>query len=156
MSVWTKIKQWMGIGGVKLELAVAPQCPKGAGKFGGAVKLTSKSEQQVTSIEVKLVEEWSTGRGAEKKTKTLELGKTSIDGAFTLKAGEQRQIDFVVPFELVKSSNDRLKEKGGVLGAMGKAGAFMDSESSTYKIVADASVKGTAFGPGDSRTIQLV
>src|SRR5262245_2818463 len=36
--------------------------------------ITSKSDQSLEKIEVKVAEEYSTGRGKEKKTKTFDLG----------------------------------------------------------------------------------
>jgi hypothetical protein len=151
----SKMKQFMGIGGVDIVLTVPAQVEKARGVVEGRLALTTKSDQLVQGIEVKLVEQWTTGRGEAKETEELELGTVKLPG-LELKVGETRELPFTLPFELLKSENDRLKEKGGVLGALGTAGALMDGEKSTYRVTASGDVKGTAFGPTDEADIQLV
>ena len=156
MGLWAKIKQKLGIGGVKLNLEVSKQVPKDSGQIMGAVNVTSKSDQHVKQLNFKLIEKYTTGRGDNKKTKEFELGKTAYGQPFQIKKGENRRIDFVLPFELIKSTNDRLKEKGGALGALGSASSFLGGEKSEYEVWVDADVKGTTFGPNDYKGVQLV
>jgi hypothetical protein len=96
------------------------------------------------------------GRGAEKSEKEFELGKVMVAQAFDMKQGELRTFDFVLPFDLVKSTADELMDKGGALGMLGKAGAFANAEKSSYKVSAEADVKGAALDPSDDKVISLV
>ncbi len=156
MGFFDSIKQFFGIGGVKVELQIPPQAPKAGGMIQGNINLTAKSDQHILELEVKLVETWSTGRGEDKEEKEFELGKLNLPAPFDMKAGEVRQFPFQLPFQLIKSNNDQLKEKGGALGALGSVAAFADAEKSVFHVVADADVKGTALDPGDKKEIQLV
>jgi len=156
MGFFDSIKQFLGIGGIKVDLQIPPQAHKAAGVVQGTVNLTAKSDQHVLELYVKLVESWSTGRGEDKEEKDFELGKINLPAPFDMKAGEVRAVQFALPFQMIKSNNDVLKEKGGALGALGKMGAFADAEKSTFKIVAEADVKGTALDPGDTKEIQLL
>ncbi len=155
VSFMAKVKQFMGIGGVKIVLTVPDSVERAKGLLEGKLTLTSKSDQQLQEIEVKLVESWSTGRGDDKTTKEFDLGKVTVPG-FALKAGESRELPFTLSFEMIKSNADELKEKGGALGALGKAAAFANAEKSTFRVVATGDVKGTAFGPTDGKDIRLI
>lgn len=155
MAFFSKVKQFFGAGTVKVELSVPPQVPKTAGQLAGRVALNAVSDQHVLDLTVKLTETWSTGRGEEKSTREFELGKLTLAQAFDMKQGESRAFDFTLPFELIKSNADELKEKGGALGMLGKAGAFANNEKSSYKVAAEADVKGAALDPSDSKSIVL-
>ncbi len=156
MGFFQKIKNFLGIGGVKVELSVPGQASKEEGKIGGTVTLTSKSDQEVLTLKVKVFEEFTTGRGDDKKTKEIDLGSVELPGGFTIKAGETKEVPFDVSFEVVKSNAESLKEKGGALGALGGAAKFAKNEKSAYFVEADADVKGVALDPSDKKGIKLV
>jgi hypothetical protein len=61
-----------------------------------------------------------------------------------------------LPFSLLKSENDQLKEKGGVLGTLGKVGAFASNEKSKYFVNAEVDVKSAALDPSDKKEIRLM
>ena len=144
------------IGGVKIAIQAPGQASKTEGKVEGKLILTSKSDQEVVSISVKIFEEFTTGRGDDKKTSKYELGIVKITPGFTIKAGETKAVDFSLPFSVLKSSNDELKEKGGAMGAIGKLGAFASNEKSEYFVEADVDVKSAALDPSDKKQIKLV
>ena len=156
MGFFQTIKNKLGIGGVKVSLQVPGQVAKDSGKAEGKVILTSKSDQDVKEIVVKFLEEYTTGRGDSKKTTKLELGVVTIPAGFAIKSGETKEIPFTVPFTLIKSNNDSLKEKGGALGALGSISAFASNEQSKYFIEADADVAAAALDPSDKKEIRLV
>lgn len=150
------IKNKLGIGGVKVELQVPGQVSKDASSVDGVVILTTKSEQEIVTVDVKFVEEFTTGRGDDEETKEFELGKVSIPGNYTIKPGERKEIPFTLPFTIAKSNADSLKEKGGALGALGSAAKFANKEKSVYLIDAEADVKSAALDPSDDKEIKLV
>ena len=156
MAFFSKIKQFLGIGGIKVEVACDTSVPKDAGNVSGTIKLTSKSDQHVLTLGVKMVEEYTTGRGDDKSTQEIELGTLDVASAFDMKAGEEKVIEFSLPFELVKSNADELKEKGGALGALGSVAKFANAEKSEYFIEAECDVKGTALDPSGKIEVQLV
>ena len=156
MGFFQTIKNKLGIGGVSVKLEVPGQTSKTAGQVEGKIILSSKSDQEVTSLKVRFIEEYTTGRGDEKKTKEFELGLVKISQGFTIKSGETKEVPFSLPFSFIKSSNDELKEKGGALGALGKMSAFASNEKSQYFVVADADVKSAALDPSDKKEIRMV
>lgn len=156
MGFFQTIKNKLGIGGVKVTLQAPGNASKAEGKVEGKVVLTTKSDQDVVSITVKMIEEFTTGRGDDKKTKTFTLGETKITEGFTIKTGETKEVAYTLPFSALKSSNEELAEKGGALGAIGKLGAFASNEKSEYFVVAEADVKSAALDPSDKKSIRLV
>ncbi len=156
MGFFQTIKNKLGIGGVKVSLQSPTQAAKGDGKIEGKITLTTKSEQEVVSLTVKMLEEYSTGAGSEKKTTTLELGVVNLPGGFTIKPGETKEISFTLPFAMIKSKNDEMKEKGGLMGTLGSVNSFISSEKSTFYVDAEADVKSAALDPSDKKQIKLV
>lgn len=155
MSFFAKLKQFFGAGTVKIELTVPPSVTKQSSKVAGSVTLRALSDQHVIDLTVLLEERWETGRGDSKSEKAFELGKVTLAATFDMKAGEERTIHFELPFELLKSNADRLKERGGALGALGSLSALANGEKSEYRVKAEADVKGAAFDPSDDKTIEL-
>ncbi len=156
MGFFQNMKSKLGIGGVKVELRIPSQVGKDDGTVNGTIVLTTKSDQEVKGIEIKMIEEYTTGRGDNKETKELTLGQLKLNEVFTIKTGETKEIPFSLSFTIIKSSNDELKEKGGALGALGKVGAFADNEKSEYFIDADVDVTSAALDPSEKKQIKLV
>lgn len=150
------MKNKFGIGGVKVELRIPAQVSKEAGSVNGTVVLTTKSVQEVLTITVKMMEEHTTGRGDDKKEKEYELGIVDVPANFTINPGDVKEFQFTLPFQLLRSNADELKEKGGALGALGKAAAFANNEKSRYFVDAEADVKSAALDPSDEKDIKLV
>ena len=157
MSLWVKIKQVLGIGGVKVQVQAPEQIPRvDVGSFQGSVKLIAKSDQEILGVTVSLVEEWTTGRGDDQQTKEFELGTTELEQAFALTKGETRILPFQLDFALIKSNAEQLADAGGALGAMGKFAKFAGGEKSKFKVRAEADVKGTLLDPSGEADIRLV
>ena len=156
MGIFKKFKDKLGIGGVKVELKVPGQVSKESDTVEGTVVLTTKSEQEIIDVTVQFLEEFTTGRGDDEEEKEFELGEVKIPCGFSIAPGETKEISFTLPFKLVKSNADDLKEKGGALGTLGKLGKFANNEKSSYFIDAEADVKSAALDPSDKKEIKLV
>lgn len=155
MSFFAKIKQMLGIGTIKVTLKAPGTFKTDDGKIEGTVNLVAKSDQTVVSLVVELQEEFTTGRGDDEKTKTFDIGKVKLDG-FDMKAGETKDVPFTLHFSYAKSDNEALAEKGGVLGGIGKLGAFAAAEKSAFKLTATCDVKGASLDPNDILDIKRV
>ena len=156
MGFLSTIKNKLGIGGGKVDLQCPGQVAKADGQIVGKVVLTTKSDQEVVSIKITVIEEYSTGRGDEKTEKTFTLGELNLPGGFAIKTGETKEVPFTVPFAVLMSDNDELKAKGGALGTLGKLGAFANAEKSEYFVEAEVDVKAAALDPSDKKAVKLV
>lgn len=153
MGILAKIKQFFGIGTVKVTLHVPHTFSADESKIDGTVELIAKSNQVIEHIKIEFNEVWSIGRGDEKSEEMFELGKQTLAG-FTMKAGETKQIAFTLPFLYSKSRNERMAEKGGITGGLGKVAQFASGEKSKFRITATCDVKGATFDPNDVKELK--
>jgi hypothetical protein len=152
MGLWSTIKGWLNIGGVKVKLqGVNPMISRSGSTIPGKVVLTSKGDKHVQRVIYKFLLKRTSGRGEDKKTKEFVLAQSVDDQPFDLKPGETKTMDFQLPYSLEKS----LKDMGGVLGTIGKLGAFAAKEKDEYFVTAECSVKGAAFNPGDKVEVTI-
>ncbi|NUO02231.1 MAG: hypothetical protein HUU01_16630, partial [Saprospiraceae bacterium] len=73
-----KVKKWLGIEGVKLELLLPEEVSEKEGSVEGAILFQSMNPQTVTEIRIVLIERYSRGRGSEKLIDEYELGSIVI------------------------------------------------------------------------------
>lgn len=156
MGFFDNIKNKLGIGGVSFTIDIPGQVSAEEGKIDGKLQLTTKSDQKVLNIKVKVYEEHTSGRGNEKKTKEYDLGKQEIVGNFDIKTGEQKIIEFSVPFKIVKSSHQELAEKGGALGALGKMASFASDEKFAYYVKAEVDVESAVLDPVEKKEFRVI
>ncbi len=153
MGLWSTIKGWLNIGGVKVMLQSVPtQVSRSGNELNGQLQLSSKSEKHVLKIEYKLVEEEVSGRGDDKETKEQLLGRSTMSDSFDIKADENKTLDFSISYAVP----ERLADKGGVMGSVGKLGAFASGQKLKYFVVAECDVKGTPLDPSDRVEVTIV
>jgi len=155
MGILDKAKQFLGIGGAKVVLTCPDTLSRSGSVLNGTMTITSKSDQHITELEVKLEEIWRIGKGEDEEVKEFELGIWKNNEAFDIKEGETKTFDFELEYSLLKSSNDELQESGKVGKALGGLGKMMDGEKSNFWINATADVKGAAFDPNDTKELKL-
>lgn len=152
MGLMDTVKGWFNIGGVKVQLEVASSVSRSGNELPGKITLTSKGDKHVLSVKCKLVEAVTTGRDDEEKTEEKTLGQTTISGEFDMKTGETKSFDFVMPYAI----EERLADKKGALGAVGKLGNFASGTKIEYTVIAECDVKGTAFDPTAKQEMKVV
>ena len=151
MGMMDTIKRWLNIGGVVIKLELpSNSIAKNGNEIVGQVNLVSNSKQQVLKLTYKLIQEITTGSGDKKETKKNVLGELRVAEVFEIKPGETKVLEFNLGYSIPQT----LKDKGGMLGAVGKIGAFAKSEKIAYYVTADCDVKGTALDPSDK--VQVV
>lgn len=153
MGLLSTIKGWLNIGGVKLLLwKYTEPLSRANPVINGAVLLKTKGDKTVTSLEVKVIEEVTEQEeeDGEKKsvTTTNVLGSAKFPDyepglgyPLELKAGADQEQTFTIHVAI----EERLQDRKGVLGGIGKLAAFGSGEKTAYFIVAEAAIKGAAF-----------
>jgi SpoOM protein len=152
-----KVKKILGIEGVKLELIVPDKVSREAGIVIGTVKLTSLSDNNlIESIQLKLVEKYSRGRGENKLINEYIMGTLLKKENITISKNDILEIPFELEFVYIKSEMDKMGESNfiarGLVGLAKKARGV----HSDYKLIAEANIKGTTLHPFDSKPINLV
>lgn len=150
-----KVKQWLGIEGVKLELVLPDKIEESDGMIQGKLRLFSMHPQTVKRVKIILVERYTRGRRKEKLTDEYELGHLEIDRTIEVPAEEIVEVDFVLHFEKIKSDMDELEDKNFVLGRLVKTAKWIRGVNSEYRLEAEAEVKGTALNPFDKKNIHI-
>ncbi|MEZ5044212.1 MAG: sporulation protein [Saprospiraceae bacterium] len=150
-----RVKKWLGIEGVKLEIVVAPEQKQRHQKIEGRLRFQSLNPQTVTTIRIALVEKYSRGRGKEKLIDEYQLGEIQINKTFDVPAEEIVEVPFTLPFKLVQSEVDQFGSRNFLFGGIAKAAKAIQSVRSDYRIEAEAKVKGVALNPFDKKFITL-
>lgn len=150
-----KVKTWLGIEGVKLELLLPEEIDGKDGLVKGKIRFFSMNTQTVSAIRVVMVERFSRGRRSEKLTDEYELGKISIEKTISIPANEAVELEFKLPFELMKSEMDQIEEQNILFTGLAKTAKWIRGVKSEYSIMAEAKVKGVALNPFDKKLIEI-
>ncbi len=150
-----RVKKWLGIEGVKLEIVVAPEHRCRTGKIEGRLRFQSLNAQTVTSIRIALVEKYTRGRGKEKLIDEYELGEINLKQTIEVPAEEIVEVPFSVPFKLIKSEMDEFGDRNFLYGGLARAAKAIQAVRSDYRLEAEAKVKGVALNPFDKKFIKL-
>lgn len=153
MGIFGKIKQFLGIGTIKMELELPSVLDLDSRLILGKLKVIGKSDQTIKDIELSFDEIFSTGKSDAKSTSKLNWGKLKLAG-FDIKKDEVKEIDFELPFSYAKSSNESMVDQGGIVGGLGKVGTFLDGEKQKYELTATANVKGVTLPPLVSKELK--
>lgn len=151
-----KVKKWLGIEGVKLELELPEEVNAKDGTINGKIRFQSLNAQMVSGIKVALIERYSRGRGKDKLVDEYELGKRRMQIEFEVPPEEIVEVEFSLPFEMVKSDVDEFGDKNFLFGGIAKAAKMIRAARSDYRIEAEASVRGVALNPFDKKPVNLV
>jgi hypothetical protein len=150
-----KVKKWLGIEGVKMELLFDEDATTQKGIVSGLIRFTSMNSQAVTRIKVVLIERYSRGRGKEKLVDEYELGTLQLEEEIEVPAGESVEVEFNLKYKLVRSEMDELEKSNFFMSPLVKVAKRISAVKSEYRVEAEAKVKGTALNPFDRKAISI-
>lgn len=150
-----RVKRWLGIEGVKLELIIPETVSSKTGVLEGTLRFTSMNLQTVQSITITLIERYARGRGKDKRIDEYELGTLRLDKTVEVPAQGIVEIPFSLPFQLIQSDMDQLQRRDPFTGGFVKAMKLLEGVKSDYRVEAEAVVKGVALNPFDKQPIQV-
>ncbi|MFN7117253.1 MAG: sporulation protein [Saprospiraceae bacterium] len=150
-----KVKKWLGIEGVKIEILLPEEVRARDRVVEGKLRFQSMNTQTVTNVNVAIFEKYSRGRGAEKLIDEYKLGEIALTEAFEVPEGEIVEVDFELPFQLVKSEMDEFADRNFLFRGVANLAKTANAVKSYYRVEATAKVKGTALNPFDSKPLHL-
>ncbi len=150
-----KVKQWLGIEGVKLELIIPEGQALSNGSIRGTMRFQSMNPQTVTGIKVVLIERYSRGRKEERLIDEYELGRLEIKDTFEVIPDQPVEREFNLIFRPLESDVDRWGSRNVVNRQLAKAARWLRKAESQFRVEAEAKVKGVALNPFDKKTIEL-
>lgn len=150
-----KVKDILGIEGVKIEIICPDVVPPGIDKVEGMIKLTTVREQEVKSIDLKLIEKYARGRKDNRLIDEYTLGEFSISKTLMILPGEEQLINFSMDFTRAKSAMDKLQEDSIVYRGIISVAKFFKKVKSSHRIEGVAKVKGTKLNPTAKKIIKI-
>lgn len=151
-----KVKKWLGIEGVKLELVLPETFDSSMGQIHGKLRFRSKNASEVTAVHIVMIERYSRGRKEDQRIDEYELGSTVLDETFKVPAeGEVVERDFVLKFNQMRAPIDEFADRNPLNAGLAWVAKRMRKVKSTYRIEAEAQVKGVALNPFDKKRIEL-
>ncbi len=150
-----KVKRWLGIEGVKLELELPETIMERDGEVLGQIRFQSMNTQTVTYIQIRMIERYTRGRGDEKLVDEYELGSIEFNEQIEIPANESIVVPFNLPFATVKSEMDELERKNLLVGGLVKTAKWLRGVKSEFRIEAEAKVRGVALDPFDKQIVEL-
>ncbi|MEZ5056206.1 MAG: sporulation protein [Saprospiraceae bacterium] len=150
-----KVKKWLGIEGVKVELEIPTEVSAKKGSIDGVLHMYSMSEQKVSRLRVKVIERYKRGRGKEKLTDEYTIGTIELEQDFEIMPDQPLMVEFNVPFKVTKSDMEELGDRNILLkGIIGLAKTAY-SVRSEFRVEAEVEVDGVALDPFDKRPILI-
>ena len=148
-----KVKQWLGIEGIKMKIELPEDLSLDTGKVSGDIRFSTMNTQQILGINLKVYERYSRGRRKSKKTSEYLMGETDLDYSFMVYPEEDKIIQFSLPYRIIKSEMDKMADRGGIRGSLAALAKKSRGVTSEYFIVAEAKVAGTRLNPFDKQVI---
>jgi hypothetical protein len=143
-----KMKQWLGIEGVKIELELPARFSPDQGTINGKVRLYSKNPQSVSAIRLVIRERYSRGRKEEQLVDEYELGELIIRDNIDVPAeGEVVEVPFSLLFEPVRSEVEAFGSRNIFFKGLAWVANKTRNAESEYRIEAEAQVKGVGLNP---------
>ncbi len=147
--VFGKVKEWLGIEGIKLEITLPEDLVQSDGIISGTLRYSTKNTQQVLGTTIKLYEEYTRGRRKAKKTDTYLIAEVEISDSFMVYPEDIKEVPFKLTFNYVQSEMDKIHSKGGVTGALAGFAKKAKGVQSKYFVEAESDISGTALNPFD-------
>jgi hypothetical protein len=154
MGFFDKLKGYFGYGILDIEL----QCPTTINRHNpivaGKLLITAKPDEFVETVTMKVSEVWQKkDLNNEPVHKEFHLGGYEFEVRKSVSADEILSYNFNIPLTLVKSMDDQMRDKGGVIGTLGKMSSMLKSEKSNFWFSTIIHVKSAGFEP--VKTVEL-
>lgn len=151
-----KVKKWLGIEGVKLEIIIEEAFSPDSFNVSGIIRLKSKDAQTVNGIKIVLIERYSRGKKEDQLIDEYQLGELILNKKIEVPAdGEAVDLPFLLPFERADSPVDSFGKKNIVFGGLAWAAKRLRKVNSEYRLEAEANVKGVGLNPFDKKVLEM-
>lgn len=149
------IKNWLGIEGLKIEFEVDDVIKPLNGQIEGSLLFYSKRIQLVESVHVKLIERYTRGRRKNKLIDEYVLGEMEYTNTIEVPSEQFIELEFALPFELMKSDMDRMSEMNFVTRGLVEVAKKIKNAKSEFRLEATAKVKGVVVNPFVKKIIYM-
>ncbi len=149
-----KVKQWLGIEGVKLEILLSEDFQPQRPPLRGVIRLMSKNEQTVSAIKLVLIEKYARGQKEKLLIDEYELGTLVLKERITVPAdGQPIEVPFELDYQLVRSPIDEFGSRNPLYSGLAWAAKKLRNVQSEYRLEAEANVLGVGLNPFDRKML---
>ncbi len=142
-----KVKKILGIEGVKVQLQSDNQFSLQSGLITGHLKITTKTQSWIESIEVRLIEKYSRGRGDKKLVDEYVIGVLQMNEKMSILPEEIIEVPFELHFTYIKSEAEKIGEDFFVLRGPVYLAKMLKNVKSEFKIEVRVNVEGLKLQP---------
>jgi len=142
-----KVKDWLGIEGVKVDLDVTEEFKLKDKFIEGTITITSQSDQYVEKATISLKEKYKRGRRKSKLIDEYELGKQEVTLNKSISKDEIIEKAFKLEFSPIKSPMDRWGDKNILYRGLSSLAKLAKNAHSTYIVIVEITVKGNKLKP---------
>lgn len=143
--MFDKIKNILGIEGLKIEISVPEAISKEAKQINGSLQLSSKRNQKVDTIVIQLIEKYKRGREEDTLINEYVLSEIKLDVDLEINSEQAKTIEFELPLNLLKSEMDQLESKNFLTKGLVTFAKKIKNVQSYYRIEVSAKVKETSI-----------
>lgn len=156
--MFKKLTQMAGMVGIDVVVDINREVSKEATTIDGKIRIEAKQDQTITKIKIEMWQHRTEGNvgAADREVDKDKIGELIIKEGFDIKTGEIKEIPFRLNFQRKLSMKRKMSEKGGLMGAIGKAYTVTENERYNYWVDATVDVKGAANDPQGSQTLYFV
>ncbi len=153
MAILKKVKDWLGIEGVKVALAIDETFKLKEQIIKGSYAISSQSDQYIESVQLILKEKYSRGRRKAKLIDEYVLNESSTQIGESISADQVITREFDMPFEPLKSGIEKWGDKNILYKGLTSVVKVFKNAKSTYSITVEVTVKGNKLKPYDTATL---
>ena len=144
MGLFGKIKDKLGVGGVRAELQQIPDSlARDGGSIQGNLVLTTKSDQEISTIKVIVQERL---HKQDKSINEYTVASVNLEGNFQIQEGETKEMSFTLDYPTLMTVGDVLKAQDNM---------YKPLERSTWRVEAQVDVKAAAIDPSDKVDVSI-
>jgi len=151
-----KIKNILGIEGVKIQLECPVEVNKNDKRIQGRVILTSQSKKHIKSLTIKLIEKYKRGRAEATLINEYVLSELRLDLNIDIDKNTPAKLDFELPLNMLKSDMDQIADKNFITRKLVEVAKRLKNVNSYFRIEATAHMTSTSLDAVDSAAISLV
>ena len=151
MGILNKVKGFLNVGGPKVEIIEIDQPITNVfGVVSGTARVTSQRPAKIVKLTQKFIRVTTKGTGDEKQVDTTIIAES--EQALDIEVSETDPCDLPIHISYDSSTiADRMADKGGVMGTLGKVGKFaaglQDRGIEDYFVEITVDVVGTPLDP---------
>ncbi len=151
-----RLKTYLGVEGVRLELDVPVPPKRKLGIVAGTVSLSTLREQRVRTLSLRLTERYTRGRGERRRIDEYVLGQSEVTCDLAVVPGEAIDIPFTLHFAERRTPLEaQLQGLGPLATPLTKLAFLTHAAKSTYELSVTAAVSGVALEPACTIAITL-